>query len=401
MTIITTRLIVSILAILAITLNASAQDEKKEKVKFSLKDSLDNKLDLSDVIIHKNGFVPMPILITEPALGGFGGGLAPIFIKQNKPVEYDGKLIPIPPDITAGFGAYTLNDTWVVGGRRMGNISKWGIRYVISGGYANVNMDYYFNLGQANKDANFEFNIRTIPVFTSITKQLKDPRFTIGIQYRFMHNEVKLKNNHGNTGELIEKLEDKIGGYITSRVSGNVAKLGTKVAYDSRDNTFTPNKGIKTYVSADWSNPLVGSDYKYGQLEGAFYCYLPLSPNLITGTRFDMQQVIGDNQPFYIKPYIDIRGVPTVRFSGKTTALAEVEQRWDFTKRWSIIAFAGGGKAFDKYDEFSDAQWAWGYGGGFRYLMARKLKLRMGVDFANGPEGFAYYLVFGSNWLRQ
>lgn len=393
-------LIFGFLAILSFSFSASAQEEKKEKVKISLRDSLDNKLDLSDVIIHKNGFIPMPILITEPALGGFGGGIAPVFIQQNKPVEYNGKYVPVPPDMTVGFGAYTLNNTWMAGSGRMGSISKWGIRYTVGAGYANVNMNYYFDLDKINNDVEFEFNIRAIPIYMSVTKQLKNPRFTIGVQYLFMHNAVKLKSDHGQSGELIQKLEDKIGDYISDRVSGNIAKLGLKIAYDSRDNTFTPNKGIKTYLSADWSNPIVGSDYKYGQFEGAFYYYFPLLHNLITGTRLDMQRVVG-NQPFYLAPFIDMRGIPAARYAGNTTALAELEERWDFTKRWSIVAFAGGGKAFDKFDDFKGAQWAWAYGGGFRYLMARKLNLRMGVDLANGPEGFAYYLVFGSSWLRQ
>ena len=38
----------------------------------SLKDSVDGKLDLSDYIIDANGFIPIPLIITEPALGGFG-----------------------------------------------------------------------------------------------------------------------------------------------------------------------------------------------------------------------------------------------------------------------------------------------------------------------------------------
>jgi hypothetical protein len=42
----------------------------------------------------------------------------------------------------------------------------------------------------------------------------------------------------------------------------------------------------------------------------------------------------------------------------------------------------------------------YGVGGGFRYLIARKFKLRMGVDIARGPEKWAYYIVFGNTWGR-
>jgi hypothetical protein len=53
-----------------------------QKKRISLKDSLDGAFDVSDYVIEANGFVPVPYIITEPALGGFGGALIPIFIKR-------------------------------------------------------------------------------------------------------------------------------------------------------------------------------------------------------------------------------------------------------------------------------------------------------------------------------
>lgn len=41
-----------------------------------------------------------------------------------------------------------------------------------------------------------------------------------------------------------------------------------------------------------------------------------------------------------------------------------------------------------------------GGGGGFRYLLARQLGLQMGMDVGRGPEGWAFYIIFGSAWLR-
>src|SRR5215831_9432851 len=85
-----------------------------QKKKISLKDSLDGALDLSDFVIEANGFVPVPIIITEPALGGFGGGLVPVFIKRRPPyidsIKGERKVTPIAPDITGGAGFYTVNN---------------------------------------------------------------------------------------------------------------------------------------------------------------------------------------------------------------------------------------------------------------------------------------------------
>src|SRR5678816_3381093 len=99
---------------------------QSNKKHISLKDSIDGKLDLSDYIIDANGFVPVPMIITEPALGGFGGALIPVFIKKRPSYldSINGRLEKtiIPPDITGGIGAYTANNTWMLAGFRSGTL---------------------------------------------------------------------------------------------------------------------------------------------------------------------------------------------------------------------------------------------------------------------------------------
>ncbi len=380
--------------------NDTIQNPNPERHKLSFKDPQDGAFDLSEWIIEYSGFIPMPLIITEPALGGFGGALAPIFIKQNKPVQVDGKIYPMAPDVTMAFGGYTLNGTWAAGGGRMATIPKWKIRYVIGGAYMDVNMNYYFPIEQLGKDIDVEFNIKAIPLYLSAVRQLKDPSFTLGLEYMFMHSDVKVVNKSQSQFELIQKLEEKLAEKISDELTGNVGKLGFKGSFDRRDNTFTPNRGFKINVNADWSNKVFGSDYNYGQFEEAFYWFIPIMKKWINGFRFDTQQIAGD-QPFYLRPFIDMRGIPTARYTGKITMLAELEERWDLYRRWSLTAFGGGGKAFDDFSSFGDAEWAYAGGAGFRYLIARRLNLRMGMDFAWGTEGFAYYFVFGSAWIRQ
>lgn len=389
--------ILCFLLFLALTVRAQdtgTQEEPKEKEKISFRDSLDNQFDLSDVVLKKKGFIPVPVIITEPALGGFGGGLAPVFIKPNMPKTVNGKVYPSAPDLSALMAGYTLNGTWGVGGFHSGNIKKWDLKYTVGTGYLNVNMDFYFSLDKIGKELSYEFNNKSIPVFLSISKTLKNPNFSIGLNYMFLNSKLKIKN-HKESGEWIDQIYDEIGDYL----SGHVGRLVLKTSFDTRDNIFTPNKGLKLDLSAGWSNPVVGSDYKYGQFEQNFYWYQPLSDKLVNGFRLNFQQTTGD-QPFYLKPFVDMRGIPVARYQGKYALLAEIEERWDFTRRWSLVAFGGLGKAFEDFGEFSDADWASGYGGGFRYLMARKLSLRMGLDLAVSQGDATFYIVFGSAWLR-
>jgi hypothetical protein len=178
-----------------------------------------------------------------------------------------------------------------------------------------------------------------------------------------------------------------------------VSQLGAIIELDNRDNIFTPNKGLKAHFDVNRSDNIIGSDYDYWKLNLYSYAYTSLSKKLIGGLRIDGQQAFGE-PPFFMLPYIDMRGVPINRYQGNADILTEAELRWDFMRRWSIMFFSGAGKAFDDWNDFGDAKLVVTFGSGFRYLVARKFGLRMGVDIAKGPDTWAYYIVFGSNWFK-
>src|SRR5947209_6682155 len=45
-------------------------------------DQQDGNVDLSEFLLEKKGFLPVPIIITEPAIG-YGGGLSALFFRQS------------------------------------------------------------------------------------------------------------------------------------------------------------------------------------------------------------------------------------------------------------------------------------------------------------------------------
>jgi len=362
---------------------------QKTKKKISLRDSLDHAIDLSDYIIEANGFVPIPVIITEPALGGFGGALVPVFMKKVPPYRdsVNGKLkiTPVAPNITGGIAAYTVNQTWIVGLFRSGTLVKQRIKYTIGGAYANVNLSF-FNTNQSGVEEEFKFNFRTVPLFLQATKRIAVSNWYLGMQYLFLKTEL---NYTGALPTWVKPIEEK----------SVVSQLGAVVEFDNRDNVFTPNKGLKLHLDGIRSDKDFGSDYNFWHLDYYTYMYMKLLPKLIGGLRIDGQQML-DEPPFYLLPYINMRGIPAVRYQGKAVLLTEGELRWDFLRRWSLMGFGGVGKAFNDWSNASDATLAYSFGSGFRYLLARKFKLRVGVDIARGPEEWAYYIVFGSNWLK-
>jgi len=381
----------SLLSVTLTLLYSFAILSQSGKKHISLKDSIDGKLDLSDYIIDANGFVPIPMIITEPALGGFGGAIIPVFIRKNPPYldSIKGQLVttPVAPDITGGIGLYTLNNTWAALAFRSGVLVKSRIKYVIGGGYVNLNMAFYRTFSQfGEKKLNFHFEIT--PFYLQAIKRIRFSHWYAGFKYLFLHTDVRYAG---------DSLSEVFGKPLESK--STISQLGAIIELDNRDNIFTPDRGIKLHVDAVYSGNSLGSDYDYWKLNYYMYAYAPLSKKIIGGLRIDGRQAFGD-PPFYMLPYIDMRGIPAVRYQGNVDILSEAEMRWDIVKRWSIMTYAGAGKAFDEWNKFDDADWAWSYGTGFRYLLARKFKLRVGIDVAHGPDAWAYYIVFGSNWVK-
>ena len=382
-----------ILFVLAATLTfvavarSMAWSQSNKQVRPSIHDSLDHKLDMSDLLIEANGFIPVPILVTEPALGGFGLGVAPVFIKRRAPaVDRKGKSLRIPPDVTGGAALYTINNSWTGLIFRQGTWLKARSKYRVGGGYANINMKFY-RTASTGAETSTEFNLRTTPVTGSLLKRFGSSPWSAGLEYTFLNTRVSAEG----TG-LPDFVRDR-------EINSKVSMPGLILEFDSRDNIFTPNSGIRTQVNVSFSDDGFGSDYNYENLTAFFYGYIQMADNVVTGLRYELQQVFGD-VPFYLKPYIELRGLPIARYQGTISSVGEVEVRWDVVPRWSAVAFAGTGKAYDSWNDFDDANWAVSGGAGVRYLIARKFKVRMGLDLARGPEQWAYYIVFGSSWLR-
>jgi hypothetical protein len=351
-----------------------------------LKDTLDGKVDFSRFLIEDpNGFIPVPFIITEPALGGFGLAVAPMFLKQKKrPPGYQGY---IPPDITAAFGMYTVNNSWMLGGIRIGSFPQAGIKYRVGLGVGDLNLSFYRDIKNVG-EKEFEFNVHMIPVFLSFSKRVLKRDVYLGLQYLYAKNKL--------TALFLDSLPESIQ---SNTFSSEIGSLGVFADWDKRDNFFTADKGFRVNVLYTMNDNWTASDFTYQRLAGLFNWFIPIQKTWISGFRMETNFVYG-NPPFYALPSLAMRGVPAIRFQGSTTALLETEQRIDLNKRWSAVAFAGVGKALQDDESFGESQTAYNVGAGFRYLIARAFKIRAGIDVAKGPGSFGWYIVFGHNWNR-
>ena len=81
-------------------------------------------------------------------------------------------------------------------------------------------------------------------------------------------------------------------------------------------------------------------------------------------------------------------------------AEVEAELRWQLHPRFSLVGFGGAGIARSESERRDPEKTVTTGGVGFRYLLARKHGLHMGLDVAQGPDEPIFYVVFGNAWLR-
>lgn len=348
-------------------------------------DKQDGKLDLSDWLVERKGVLPIPIVITEPAVG-VGGGVALMFLR-NSMAESAQKAresgLMVAPDIWVVGAAATENGTKgaFVGGMKSFDEGRFKYRGGI--GKADVNLAYYGTLGGST---GIEYTLDGWMSSQQVLARLGKSNNWLGARWIYMNLSNKLDIS-GNPAANLQPRD------ITRKASG----VGLTLEHDSRDSVFTPSEGWTGAIDAMFYDPDIGSATRFQSYRGHVFGYWPVRKDLVIGGRVDGRAARGQ-VPFYMQPFIDMRGIPAGRYQDQNAALIETEVRWNFTPRWAAVGFIGAGRSWGRNVSFGDAGSAVSKGVGVRYLLARKLGLWIGVDYARGPEGNTGYIQVGSAW---
>jgi hypothetical protein len=380
-----TKLVSFVITLLLISgLFFSLKSTDNGNLKKQFVDTLDSKVDLSEFLRTRYGFAFIPTIVTEPAIG-YGGGGGLLFIHRTpEEIAQGGGIFP---SISAVGGIYTETKTWAVGGGHFGVSKNGNIRYRIGGGYASANLHYYRSPIFKNGIEEIGFNLKVYGGIGQVYFRLGTSDFFAGFSYSYGHSDVSF-----NIPIDLPEIDKK-------EYNQNVGGIGLIFNYDTRDNMFTPNTGMVAYFEMIYNSPYIGSTNTFQRLFTHWLGYLKLRERLYGALRLDMQSSYEDT-PFYMRPYINLRGIPAMRYQGKSTWLAEGELRWDFTYRWSLVGFGGYGQAFPANKDLLEKRNGYNFGAGFRYYIARLYGIRAGIDIARGPENWAFYIQFGSSWIR-
>jgi len=342
-------------------------------------DPEDGQFDASDFLLNHKGALPVPTVITEPAIG-YGGGLGLLFFSESMAEAHASESGPAPPNITFAGGAYTENGTWAAA---LGHFHTWdGDRYRYLGAIAQVDaqLDYF---GLLNTPRAYE--LRGWGTVQQFLARLGDSHWYVGPRYAYFDATTTFR--HGSVAPELGDLS----------IGQRIGMGALVVDYDSRDNIFYPRRGSYAELELQFARPGLGSSNSFDLYNLRGFHWMPLGKTFVLGLRGDSRMSSGQT-PFYMQPYIDLRGVQKGRYQDRNTLVAEAELRWDVTPRWSLLGFSGMGRAYGRWQSFDEAENVVSVGAGFRYMIARKLGVSLGLDVAHSKNENAFYIQLGSAW---
>jgi len=357
------------------------------------KSSEDGMFDVSEFLSEQYGFMPVPTIITEPAIG-YGAGLGLMFLHESFGSSAQRKS---PPSISGVMLAATENGTKFAGAIHLGFWQEDTIRSTSFVGATDVNVNFY--LGDLGVDMNIDGTL----AYQELMFRIDKSDFFIGANY--FYADIQSTRNKGELPQLDPLFEHDF----------LMAALAGIVQYDTRDTIFTPSKGLFVKASIRRFDEAFGGKENFWNYSAKALYFTPLDKKLVLGVRVEGEGVYAsseDRVPFFSNPFILMRGIPAMRYQGQKMLLSELQLRWEFENRWNLVLFGGGGKVFGDENVFDpvlgpiqkstslrDADFHPAGGLGFRYELARKFGLWGGLDFARSEdEDLAIYITVGSAW---
>jgi hypothetical protein len=328
--------------------------------------------------------MPIPLVVTEPAVG-YGGGLAGMFIRPRKGAG-DGGFAR--PNISIVGGIATENGTWAAFAADSSHWHDERVQTLAGGGTGEINLDFY-GLGDDSESLDepirYSLDFSLALVQGSWKLKPKSP-WSIGLRYIYAEVEPTLRD---------EPLFPGLADSTDTKISAPAAVL----ELDSRDNLFTPTRGMFAESVYLASREDLGASEEFERFQQVVMGWIPIADRWTLGLRGDYQWA-SDGAPFFLRPYIKLRGVEAMRYQGDEMASVEVEARWQARGRWSLVGAAGYGSARTERELYSTTRDIVSGAVGFRYELARKFGLHAGMDVGFSSGTTAVYFQIGNAWFR-
>jgi hypothetical protein len=324
-------------------------------------------------------FLLFPLVLSSPVTSWGFGAAGSYFFKTRL------NDTTIRTSNVEGIGLYTLRGQTIL---LLGlNLFTPGETYILKWRNSFSRFpDKYWGLGNTSNESNMEEYIYDQFLINPQLVRRIYKKIYLGPYYEFQ----KVYNVHYIPNGLFDK--ENIPGRKGSKVSG----LGLVFAWDTRNNSFSPDKGVFAQLSITEFSHIIGSDvdfttyildlrkfisiYSKHVLAFQFYGYfnndLPPVRNMGTLGGSDI-----------------MRGYYSGRYRDKNFMAFQIEYRVPIWWRFGVAGFAGLGEVQNKLCSFNIGGLKYSLGGGIRVALNRKEKLNLRIDYGFGKNSSGGYVT--------
>lgn len=186
---------------------------------------------------------------------------------------------------------------------------------------------------------------------------------------------------------------------IIGKEGYHIAGLGSSLTYDNRNNAFAPDKGLFCQLSFNHFDKFWGSGFNYTNIVLDLRKYIRLSDNHVLALQLFSFNNTGQVPIRSLASFggaSRMRGYYDGRYKDLDLLSFQAEFRFPIAKRFSAVAFGGGGDVGSQLRSFALADLKYSYGAGLRFALNKKEKLNLRLDYGIGQgSNSGLYLQLG------
>ncbi|MFI5203415.1 MAG: BamA/TamA family outer membrane protein [Flavobacteriales bacterium] len=255
-------------------------------------------------------------------------------------------------------------------------------------GYYQYNYYFYGTGNQVDPDFREYYSASFARIRLTALQRIKDKYTYAGIKYAF--DDIKT-SNLDSTGLLYD-------GSITGSLGGRVSGIGFVVNRDTRNHKFFPTKGTMAEFFVYGEDNFTGSTFKYLRFTLDATGYFSIKNKHVFATHVNAVYINGA-PPFthmgMLGGYRRLRGYYEGRYRDNCMLLAQAEYRWMFWWRLGVVAFGGMGAVAHTPDKFALNNIRFSGGGGLRFMLDKKQRINLRIEYAFGKNSSGAYLTIG------
>jgi outer membrane protein assembly factor BamA len=325
-------------------------------------------------------FVAMPLVNSNPAMKTGFGGIGMYLFPVNKDDEVS------PPSVVGLTGLYSTNKSYVFALPAMFYLAEDTYRIMGAAAVIRVNNDFTYETDVGDVGVVYS-ELRTV-FGLEFSRKIAN-RTYLGLLYSGGDTRYRFDQGSDLGNELARLLFRALG--IGDNFSSS---LGLKAAFDSRDYPYYPTKGLYAVLRPMYNARWLGSENDYTTISYDLEHFHSFKPRHLLATKLAGGHSVGDvpfsgYQTWGMRG--TLRGYPTGKYRGLNLIGIQTEYRWQFYKRWGMVAFGGVGTIWGgespREEEIFEKQWLPSVGTGLRFLLSEEKHINMRLDAAWGVNG--------------